>query len=287
MFMKKLPVFFLLAASVLVLSFWIESPCDSPLVGGHTGAPGETGCDGCHDGTPNAGPGTLTLNWSDTSGHYVPGQMYDAVVTLEQADRDKFGFVALALKDSGNATTGQFSIDDADRTRTFSDGPRKYVSHTPCGADAVPAGSLLWTFHWQAPATDVGAVTIYLAGLAANHNHATSGDDAYELALHLTPADSVASASGERLDEVQFSLHPNPILAGEQLNVRLILPQAGRLEFRLLDVAGRAVRSYELGEKVMGEQIFLLNMGDLGNGVYFLEGALAGRELAVEKILLY
>jgi hypothetical protein len=71
------------------------------------------------------------------------------------------------------------------------------------------------------------------------------------------------------------------------LNVRLILPQAGRLEFRLLDVAGRAVRSYELGEKVMGEQIFLLNMGDLGNGVYFLEGALAGRELAVEKILLY
>jgi hypothetical protein len=194
MFMKKLPVFFLLAASVLVLSFWIESPCDSPLVGGHTGAPGETGCDGCHDGTPNAGPGTLTLNWSDTSGHYVPGQMYDAVVTLEQADRDKFGFVALALKDSGNATTGQFSIDDADRTRTFSDGPRKYVSHTPCGADAVPAGSLLWTFHWQAPATDVGAVTIYLAGLAANHNHATSGDDAYELALHLTPADSVASA---------------------------------------------------------------------------------------------
>ncbi len=284
--MKKLPVFFLLAASVLALSFWMESPCDSPLVGGHTGAPGETGCDGCHGGTPNTGPGTLTLDWSDTSGHYVPGQVYDAIVTLEQADRDKLGFVALALKDSGNTTTGQFSIDDADRTRTFSDGPRKYVSHTPCGADAVPSGSLSWTFHWQAPATDVGAVTIYLAGLAANHNHNTSGDDAYELTLHLTPADSVASASGERFDKAAFSLHPNPVLAGGQLNVRLTLPKAGRLEFRLLDVAGRAVRSFDFGEKGAGEQMSLLDLAGLGSGVYFLEASLAGRELAVEKILL-
>ncbi|MBK7335015.1 MAG: hypothetical protein IPJ00_02130 [Saprospirales bacterium] len=128
-----------------------KGPCDSPLVGGHTGAPGETGCNGCHSGTSNTGPGTLALSWEDTAGYYVPGQVYVAVVAIEQTDRDKFGFVALALRDSDNTTVGQFSIDDTDRTRTFNDGPREYVSHTPCGADATPSGSLSWTFHWQAP----------------------------------------------------------------------------------------------------------------------------------------
>jgi hypothetical protein len=284
--MKKLPIVLFLLAALLALSFLTEGPCDSPVVGGHTGAPGETGCDGCHGGAPNTGPGTLTLDWSDTSGHYVPGQVYDAVVTLEQADRDKFGFVALALKDSGNTTTGQFSIDDADRTRTYNDGPRKYVSHTPCGADAAPLGSLSWTFHWQAPATDVGAVTIYLAGLAANHNHATSGDDAYELALHLTPADSVASASGERFGEVQFFLHPNPVSAGGQLNVRLTLPRAGRLEFRLLDNSGRAVRSFDLGEKATGNQMFELETAGLAAGVYFLEARLSGEWLGAARVVV-
>lgn len=282
--MKKLPVVLFLLAALVALSFLTEGPCDSPVVGGHTGAPGETGCDGCHAGTPNTGPGTLTLDWSDTSGQYVPGQAYDAVVTLAQADRDKFGFVGLALKDSGTTTTGQFSIDDVDRTRTYNDGSRKYVSHTPCGADADPSGSLSWTFHWQAPATDVGNITIYLAGLAANHNHATSGDDAYELALHLTPADTVASASGERLGEAQFSLHPNPVAASGQLNVRLTLPQAGRLQFRLLDVAGRTVRNFDLGEKAAGEQGFSMDMAGVGEGVYFLEGALAGEVFGVKKV---
>lgn len=284
--MKKLPIFFLLGAIGLALSFYLESPCDSPVVGGHTGAPGETGCDGCHGGTPNTGMGTLTLDWSDTSGQYVPGQVYDAVVTLEQADRDKFGFVALALKDSGNTTTGQFSIDDVDRTRTFSDGPRKYVSHTPCGADAVPSGSLSWTFHWQAPATDVGPVTIYLAGLAANHNHNTSGDDAYELALQLTPADTVASASGERLDGVQFSLHPNPVAAGGRLNVTVTLPQQGSLQFRVFSLQGNMVRQFDLGEKAVGEQNISLNLACISGGAYFLEASLGGRELAVRKFVV-
>ena len=284
--MKKLPVVLFLLAALLALSFLTEGPCDSPVVGGHTGAPGETGCDGCHGGAPNTGPGTLTLDWSDTSGHYVPGQVYDAVVTLAQADRDKFGFVGLALKDSGNTTTGQFSIDDVDRTRTYNDGPRKYVSHTPCGADADPSGSLTWTFHWQAPATDVGAITIYLAGLAANHNHNTSGDDTYEFALHLTPADTVASANNERLDEVQFSLHPNPVSPGEMLNLSMAMMQAGILQMRLLDSSGRMVRSFHLGEKTTGKQTFALETAGLAAGVYFLEARLSGERLGAVRVVV-
>ncbi|MCK6692164.1 MAG: T9SS type A sorting domain-containing protein [Thermoanaerobaculia bacterium] len=146
---------------------------------------------------------------SDTTLRYTPGETFDAIVTLRQNGRDKFGFVGLALKDAGNTTIGTFTIDDQVRTRTFSDGPRKYVSHTPCGADATPPDSLSWTFHWKAPATNVGNITLYLAGLAANHNHALSGDDTYTMAIHLVP-DTVLLNVDNRVDEKALRLWPNP-----------------------------------------------------------------------------
>lgn len=176
------------AAAMLSLANFtpaFNGPCDSPVVGGHTGAPGETSCTGCHGGVTNTGPGSLQLALSDTTLRYSPGEIFDATVTMRQSGLNKFGFVGLALKDAGNTTIGAFTIDDIVRTRTFSDGPRKYVSHTPRGADASPPDSLSWTFHWKAPTTNMGNITLYIAGLAANHNHGLSGDFTYTLMVHL------------------------------------------------------------------------------------------------------
>ena len=203
----------LLGSIVFLLNFSSlppSGPCDSPVVGGHTGAPGETSCAGCHVGTANTGPGSLELLLSDTTFLYTPGELFDATVTLRQSGRDKFGFVGLALKDSDNTTVGAFTIDDAIRTRTFNDGPRKYVSHTPCGADAVPPDSLSWTFHWQAPSTDVGEITLYLAGLASNHSHSLGGDDTYTLSIRLVP-DSMVSKVDDIPAQDKLRLWPNPI----------------------------------------------------------------------------
>jgi len=185
-------------------------PCDSPVVGGHTGAPGESSCTGCHGGTANTGPGSLVLTLSDTTLRYVPGEVFNATVRLRQTGFDKFGFVGLALKDAGNTTIGTFTIDDMLRTRTYNDGPRKYVSHTPCGADALPPDSLSWTFHWKAPATNVGNITLYLAGLAANHDHALSGDDTYTLMVHLVP-DSMALGVHVPASASRIKVWPSPV----------------------------------------------------------------------------
>ncbi len=207
----KLLLILSLAAALFALANFApppDGPCDSPVVGGHTGAPGESSCTGCHGGTANTGPGSLHLTLSDTTLRYTPGEIFDAKVVIRQNGLDKFGFVGLALKDAGNTTIGTFTIDDAVRSRTYSDGPRKYVSHTPCGADATPPDSLSWTFHWKAPATNVGNITLYLAGLAANHNHALSGDDTYTLAVHLVP-DSLSSLSDPALGS-RLRLWPNP-----------------------------------------------------------------------------
>ena len=202
----------MLAAALFALANFSPAPpgpCDSPLVGGHTGAPGETSCTGCHGGTANTGPGSLSLTLSDTTLLYTPGETFDATVVMKQVGRDKFGFVGLALKDAGNTTIGTFTIDDMVRTRTFNDGSRKYVSHTPCGADATPPDSLAWTFHWKAPATNVGNITLYLAGLAANHNHALSGDDTYTLTVHLVP-DSIILGVKDPAVSSRLRLWPNP-----------------------------------------------------------------------------
>lgn len=202
----------LLATALLALANFSPpptGPCDSPLVGGHTGAPGETSCTGCHGGTANTGPGSLTLTLNDTTLRYTPGETFDATVVMKQAGHDKFGFVGLALKDAGNTTVGTFTIDDMVRTRTFNDGLRKYVSHTPCGADATPPDSLSWTFHWKAPATNAGNITLYLAGLAANHNHSLSGDDTYTLTVHLVP-DSIILGVKDPAVGSRLRLWPNP-----------------------------------------------------------------------------
>lgn len=202
----------ILAAALLALANFsppLPGPCDSPLVGGHTGAPGETSCTGCHGGTANTGPGSLMLTLNDTTLLYSPGEVFDATVVMKQTGRDKFGFVGLALKDAGNTTIGTFTIDDQVRTRTFNDGARKYVSHTPCGADATPPDSLSWTFHWKAPTTTMGNITLYLAGLAANHNHALSGDDTYTLTVHLVP-DTILLDAKEPVAANRLRLWPNP-----------------------------------------------------------------------------
>lgn len=209
----KLLFFPLLVVAILALSNWslpAFGPCDSPFVGGHTGAPGESSCTGCHGGTANTGPGSLELELGDNTLLYSPGESFNAIVTLRQSGRDKFGFVGLALKNDNNTSTGTFSIDDIVRTRTYSDGPRQYVSHTPCGADAEPTDSLSWIFHWQAPDTNVGPITLYLAGLAANHNHALSGDDTYTLTVHFVP-DSTALGFKDPVSFNLLKIWPNPV----------------------------------------------------------------------------
>ncbi len=255
----------MLASAMLALGNYSappNGPCDSPFVGGHTGAPGETSCTGCHGGTSNTGPGSLQLALNDTTLRYSPGEIFDARVTMRQTGRDKFGFVALALKDVGNTTIGTFSIDDPTRTRTFSDGPRKYVSHTPCGADAVPPDSLSWTFHWKAPTTNAGNITLYLAGLSANHNHALSGDDTYTLVVHLLP-DSMASSLQGPAIHGPMQLWPNPATSLLNFSLSGDSNTQSAVQAEIWSSTGRLYRLENLQQNA-------LNVTNFEAGVYFV-----------------
>ena len=173
---------------VILSSFVYGDACSAPNLGAaHSGAPGEVNCSGCHSGTPNSGPGTVTYNIGNSTIHYLPGDLYTILFTMVQDDVNQFGFQTTALKNSNNSNTGTMILTDTENTRLIYGNNRVYVGHTVCGADAYPPGSKQWSFQWQAPDSDVGDITFYLSSLATNHNHSSNGDDTYVQTITLSP----------------------------------------------------------------------------------------------------
>lgn len=232
-----------------------QSPCDSPNVGGHTGAPGETGCTGCHAGTANSGNAIIDFDLGATS--YIPGQTYQGFIRIQQSGFDKFGFSCLALKNSNNTTVGTFGLLENLRTRTYADGKRNYVSHTPCGADSSNSNS--WSFTWIAPNKNEDTITMYIGALVANHDHATTGDFSYTRKIVL-PVQRVSSIQESGI--FQFDICPNPATS----EITFQLPETiSHYSFSIADFAGKTVMKQN---NYSGR---LLNISQLSSGIYYLQ----------------
>ena len=265
-------------------SYDVNAPCDAPLVGGHTGAPGETSCTGCHGGTDNTGPATLTFNIGGGITQYTPGQVYSCTVGISQSGVDKMGFSCLALRDFNNTTIGAFTLTDPLRTRTYVDGIRNYVSHKPCAADASTVGINQWSFDWQAPPTNIGNITLYLGALATNHNHATTGDSPYTRSLTLTPAS--LSGINEITEEItNASVLPNP--ASDQFTISFNNLSGSKIEMALYDLQGKKIKvlsSENYGKGLVKEEYSIKSLG-IGSGIYFIKINVANRQLTQKLII--
>ena len=151
---------------------------------GHTGAPGEGTCIECHTGTLNSGPGSVTITGVPDS--YEPGQEFTLTVRVQHPDRRRWGFQITAL-DAQNRPAGTLSAINRNITKiatgTGSLEGRRYVEHTTNGTFAGQAQGGEWDVKWTAPNADVGRVTFYAAGNAANNNNASSGDSIYTTAV--------------------------------------------------------------------------------------------------------
>ncbi len=158
------------------------TPCDSPLVGDHSGAPGETNCSGCHSSPVNPDLPMLHFEVESGASQYKPDSTYLIHLKIKRKGHDKFGFVCTSL-DPGNIAAGTFSLINNVTTRLFTSGGRKYVSHTPCGADNQD--SIAWTYQWKAPSSNKGKIKIYMSMLVSNHDQALTGDTTYTRILEL------------------------------------------------------------------------------------------------------
>jgi hypothetical protein len=154
---------------------------------GRTGAPGESTCAiGCHTGS-SGGNGSLALNGVPVN--YEIDSVYTMTVELQDPGQMRWGFELTATDGNSNGV-GSFIITDALNTQLSdnSGNSKDYVKHTSTGTqNGTPDGPVTWQFDWQAPSVDVGVISFYVAGNAANGNFANSGDFIYTISESAQP----------------------------------------------------------------------------------------------------
>lgn len=137
---------------------------------GRTGAPGESTCTSCHN--QNAGNGQINII---APASYIPGQTYEVQIqeTTSDTSRAIWGFETTSL--AGTAMAGSYT-NTTGNTRIRVATTKSYVTHTSAGTFPATTGGATWTFNWTAPATDVGPVTFYAAGLLGDNDGGDGGD---------------------------------------------------------------------------------------------------------------
>ncbi len=141
-----------------------------------TGAPNENNCNQCHVGNDkNAPGGALSLTLPET---YLPNGVYTIIVDLSRAGQSRWGFEMTALAADGTRA-GTFTVTDEQNTQRTEANSKQYIKHTAAGSAAGTNDTYKWEFEWTAPDSDIGPVTFYAAGNAANNDAGTAGDYIY------------------------------------------------------------------------------------------------------------
>lgn len=174
--------FVLVIVFLIPLIVWSSSR-NPPLA--RTGAPGEGTCASCHSG--GFGGGTVAIA-SSSGNTYTPGVTQHLTVTISDGNASAWGYEMTAVQASATSTgAGSFVATDTNSSVRAS-GTKSYAAQLNDFAGTT--GSHSYAVDWTPPATNVGNVTLYAAGVGADNSGDTSGDSVYTTNLSLTPASS-------------------------------------------------------------------------------------------------
>ena len=197
-----------LIAFSVVLTSGTEGTLNDDGKAGYTGSPGETTCASCHNTYAlNSGGGSVSINCTMPSWQYTPGTTYSMSVTVARAGNGLFGFGIEALTAAGQ-NAGTFVITNSAKTQiksaTVNNVSRKNVVHQKNAG--IGTGSYTFDFDWTAPSTNVGTVTFYFAGNAANGNGGTTNDYIYSGVQTAIPSStSIGEVSNNNEIQLQYS----------------------------------------------------------------------------------
>jgi hypothetical protein len=247
-----------------------------------TGAPGEQNCTACHVGGTLDGSTENVLTVLDgftpvTS--YVAGNSYTVSVQMN-SDPAKKGFSATCL-DGTLTMAGTFTGDGAlGGTQDFTSGGRHYVSHM---ATSNTNTQTFWAWTWDAPATDVGDVTFYVATNAANNNNANSGDMIY-LSTHTING----TASVDETEMLDFAFEAGYSISNNTVVVDFNSVVSEEMFFNLVDLNGRSVYTKNLGSAIIGSNQEEIQLPEtLENGIYvvnfFVGNSAMSQNIMVQK----
>lgn len=233
--------------------------------GGKTGAPGEQNCTSCHSGTAQSGTNENLLVINDDLGfgitQYTPGATY--TVNLSMASNPaKKGFQVTALN-AANTMAGNFvaGANTQLKTATISGGQRKYATHK---SSSNTSATQTWNWTWEAPATEQGAVTFYVATNKANNNNNDNGDVIY-LSQHVFTNDdaSVNETQVENNFAVGYGVEKEELVI--TFSTLSIVPTS----LNLVDLQGKSVWSKKLENASLGQNKALVALPKhIPNGMY-------------------
>jgi hypothetical protein len=279
----------LFATAALAITSGFEI-MDNTGQAGRTGSPSESTCNiTCHTGFAlNDGTGSITISSPDMpTWEYMPGDTYTINVTVARVGNSLFGFdVECLTAGAPPQNAGTFIITNTveSQIKNFTVGSviRKNVVHKLNGG-AGP-DSKTFSFDWICPATNVGTVTFYAAGNAANGNNQTSGDHIYTLQQAVTPAagagigDNDAALNG-------FNVYPNP--AHDNISVVFTAEPREDVTVQLISLDGKVVSTLYNGvANGLPTQLQLGLPAGLTNGIYLVQ-LQHGSTLASHRIIVH
>jgi hypothetical protein len=234
---------------------------------GYTGSSGETTCSSCHAGSST---GSVYLTSTMANWRYVPGQTYTINVIVKQTGKPLFGFDFEALT-SANANAGTMTVTNSAKThiltKTVSSVSRNNMVHQLNAG--LHADSAVFTFNWTAPATNIGNVTFYYAGVAANNNGSDgSGDNTYTGSKVV----SVASLTGVNEIKNELSaLKVSTLDAEHKLLITFNATETSNAIVSLYDLSGREIAHINKGTVRAGDVSMEMDLpGSINNGIYIV-----------------
>lgn len=253
---------------------------------GYTGSSGELLCNDCHNtfGNSNSGPGTIYITSTMNNWQYVPGQTYTINVVVKQIGKPLFGFGCEALTAS-NTNAGTLvvtnSIKTQIKTKTVSSVVRNNIVHQQNGGSTND--SCVFTFNWQAPATNVGNVTFYFAGVAANSNTDEFGDYVYNSSKLATPA-SATGINEVKKEDLNLNTFVN---ANGDIIIRYQSKEADQPRVDLYDLNGKIIASHIFEMQGSGNvELTLSRPLEITEGMYIVN-LLSGATVSPSKLFIH
>ena len=142
----------------------------------------------CHSNL-NSGPGSVAIFLNGTPVEevtdYAPNAVFDVVVRIAEASRERWGFQMTARSEDGCLQAGEFSVEDEGQVQIS----RNSATPEGCGGSTIEFPTHVFpitgedmgefSFRWTAPEAGFGQVRFAAAGNAANGNRMNTGDNIY------------------------------------------------------------------------------------------------------------
>ena len=187
---------------------------------------------------------------------YNPGETYTVSVGMLTTNA-KNGFEIVALTPS-NTAAGSVAVINATTTKTVTFGGKTRITQKSGGTSLNN-----WSFHWTAPATNVGNVTFYLGTNVTNSNGSDSGD------IIRNSQHVFGSTAGIEENTAKVAINLGYAQATNSLTIDLTSQLNGEAAINLVDLSGKSVQFEQLGNVATGNNLLQVKLNkQLPKGIY-------------------